>query len=160
MARPTELTCDFGSEGRTRDVLVGKLHCDIVLSRCCWYVRHGACSILVVVAFNLSLGRSLNSQRQSSCACVKTFVIDSSNTICITEPNYLPHIKYTHVQVHSTLPNVNQATWKMCREHSTRYSGCLCTLAHRHLSKALVFVCFINSLTQINWLCNCRVTPI
>lgn len=94
---PTELTCDFGCEGRTRDILVGKLHCDIVLSWCCRYVCHGACAIFVVTAFNFHLGRSLNSQWKSSCACIKTIVINTSNTIWIAEPNYPTHIQNTRM---------------------------------------------------------------
>ena len=56
------LAGDLAGEGRSVDVLVGKLGGDLVLARSCWQVRDINCSVLVVLAVDLGLAWTLDSQ--------------------------------------------------------------------------------------------------
>ena len=48
-------------------MLVSKLDCDLVLSRGCGHVGNGTGPVLVVLTLDLSLGRALDGQGQTTC---------------------------------------------------------------------------------------------
>ena len=56
------------AEGRARHVLVGELDADQVVARLARLVRHAAAAVLVVVALDLGLARTLDGQAKSAVA--------------------------------------------------------------------------------------------
>ena len=58
---------DLAGEGRSVDVLVGKLCGDLVLARSCWQVGDVNRSILVVLAVDLSFAGAFDCKRQPTC---------------------------------------------------------------------------------------------
>lgn len=59
------VTSNPSREGAAWDVLVIVFNKDAVVSRQHWQVRHGAGSVLVVHTADVSLGRTLDGQRQT-----------------------------------------------------------------------------------------------
>lgn len=54
------LTSDLSSKGAARNVLVVKLDNDVIVSRSCGHVGHGAGAIFVVLTSDLSLRGTLH----------------------------------------------------------------------------------------------------